>query len=148
MKYLCVECNYVYDEALWDEWEWIESWTKIDDFVRCPVCDEYDSFHHINEEVLYIDDNTLDRIELEHDIQVKNDNYSIEVTIWDNCHPMTPEHRITWVWLYDEYSDIVDEKFLSIDDDSVVVFDNYDLDEFEIRIKCSQHKLFAKKFNI
>lgn len=148
MKYLCVECNYIYDESLWDPSEWIEPWTKIEDFIKCPVCDEYDSFHHINEEVIYIDDNTPDRIELEHDIHVNNDNNSVEVTIWNNQHPMTSDHRITWVWLYDEYSDLVDQKFLWVDDDSVVVFDNYDLDEFEVRVKCSQHKLFAKKFNI
>lgn len=148
MKYLCVECNYIYDESLWDPSEWISPWTKIDNFEKCPVCYEYDSFHHINEEVMYIDENTFSRVELEHDIKIKNDNYSIEVTIWNNTHPMTDDHRITWVWLYDEYSDIVDEKFLSIDDDSVVVFDNYDLDQFEIRVKCSEHKLFAKKFDI
>ncbi len=146
MKYLCVNCNYVYDESIWDEVDWIEAWTKIDQFEFCPVCNEYDSFHHINEEVTYIDENTVDKIDLEHDIEVSRDDFSIEVIIWNNSHPMWDDHRITWVWLYDEYSDLVDEKFLSVDSDSVVVFDDYDLDEFEIRVKCSLHKIFAKKF--
>ncbi len=30
MKYLCVNCNYIYDEAIWDSWEGIEAGTKID----------------------------------------------------------------------------------------------------------------------
>ena len=59
---------------------------------------------------------------------------------------MWDDHRIAWVWLFDEYEDLVEERFLKSDDDSVVVFDDYWLTDFEVRIKCTQHKLFAKKF--
>ena len=146
MKYLCINCNYLYDEAIWDDIEWIEPWTKIDHFEYCPSCQEYDTFSHINEEVYYLSEQSFDSIENDHNIEIKKNDFDIEVIISENNHPMWDDHRIAWIWLYDEYSDLVDEKFLKVDDDSVVVFDDYDLDEFEVRIKCTQHKIFAKKF--
>jgi rubredoxin len=146
MKYLCINCNYIYDEALWDYIEWIPAWTKIERLERCPVCFEYDTFEWIKEEVIYIEKNTNDRIELAHFIEVKRKNWILEVIIWKNSHPMWEEHRICWVWLFDEYSDLVDEEFLSPDSDSIVEFEDYNLWEFEVRIKCSQHKLFGRKF--
>ena len=61
---------------------------------------------------------------------------------------MEKEHRILSIWLFDEYWDLVEEKFLWIDDDTVVVFDDYDLDEIEIRVRCSKHWIFGKKFEL
>ncbi len=148
MKYLCINCNYIYDEAIWDSVDGIPAWTKIEDLNYCPSCQEIDTFNHINEEITYIDEDTVDKIDLEHDIQISHDNFRIEVTVWWNSHPMWDDHRIAWVALFDEYSDLIEEKFLWIDDDSFVVFNNYDLDEFEIRVKCTQHQTFAKKFVI
>ena len=146
MKYLCTNCNYIYDEALWDSGEWLESGVKIDDNFMCPVCEEYDTFHHVNEEICYLDDEPTDLFEIDHFIEVNHKWEEFEVIIWWNTHPMWEDHRIVWVWLFDEYSDLIDEKFLKTDDDSVVIFDDFWIDEFEIRVKCSEHKLFAKKF--
>lgn len=146
MKYLCVNCNFIYDEAIWDQVDWIPAWTKIEDINYCPACQETDTFNHINEEINYIPENTVDKIDLEHNIEMHHDNFRFEITVWWNSHPMWDDHRIAWVALFDEYSDLVEEKFLWIDDDSFVVFDDYDLDEFEIRVKCTQHQTFAKKF--
>jgi len=61
---------------------------------------------------------------------------------------MEAEHRILSIWLFDEYWDLVEEKFLNVDDDSVVTFDNYDLDDIEIRVRCSKHGIFARKFEL
>jgi len=146
MKHLCVNCSYIYDEAIWDSWEGIEAWTKIEDIVSCPVCDEYDSFHFISEEITYLWDDLNDKFEVEHFIELNHIDDTFEIIIWWNMHPMWEDHRIAWVWLFDEYCDLVEEKFLWIDDDSVVVFDDYWLQDLEVRIKCTQHKLFAKKF--
>ena len=63
MKYACTSCWYVFDEALWDEVEWVENWTKIDCLDCCPVCLENDSFFQIKEEVIYVDENTIDKVE-------------------------------------------------------------------------------------
>jgi rubredoxin len=146
MKYLCVNCNYIYDEALWDSTEWIKAWTKIEELEICPVCFEYDIFEPIKEEVIYIEEDTKDKFELAHFIEVEKKNWVLKVVIWGNSHPMWEEHRICWAWLFDEYWDLVDEEFLSADWDSIVEFVDYDLWEFEVRVMCSQHKLFGRKF--
>ena len=148
MKYLCTNCNYTFDEALWDPSEWIEAWVKKTEEFVCPVCNEEDTFYHIDEEITYIEDDTNDILEMDHFIEIKHDNFQFEVNIWDNVHPMGENHRIAWIWLFDEYWEMVDEKFLEIETDSTVLFDDYDLDTFEIRVKCSQHQLFAKKFEL
>ena len=59
MRYLCVGCNYIYNEDLWDKTEAIKAWTKFeelwDNFV-CPVCWEYkDMFQEIKEEINFLE---------------------------------------------------------------------------------------------
>ena len=146
MKYLCINCSYIYDESFWDTNEWIEPWTKIEKLENCPVCFETDTFNHIDEEIIYIDEDTKDNIELEHLIELEKEWENLLVTIWSNMHPMLEEHRITWAWLYDEYWDLVAEEFLSPDSDLVVEFEDFYLWEFEVRVKCNQHNMFARKF--
>ena len=80
MKYACTNCWYVFDEALWDEVEWVENWTKIDCLDCCPVCLENDSFFQIKEEVIYVDENTIDKVEREHLIEIKHDSFNL--TFW------------------------------------------------------------------
>lgn len=148
MRYICTNCNYNYDEAFGDQWEWIEVWTKIENIEKCPVCDECDTFHHINEEICYIEDDTNDILEQEHFIEVSMEKDNLHVIIWDNIHPMWENHRIAWIWIFDEYWDFYEEKFLEIDTDPSVLFENFELEEFEVRIKCSVHQIFAKKFEL
>lgn len=146
MKYLCTNCSYVYEESFWDEVEWIEAWTKIESFDACPVCDEFDTFHHIEEEIIYIEEDTGDALELLHFIDATKQDWTIQVTIWNNIHPMWKEHRISWVWLFDEYWELLEEEFLWVESDLSIDFYDYDLDDFEIRVKCNEHNLFARKF--
>lgn len=148
MKYICTNCGYVFDEALWDEVEEIEWSTKIDCLDCCPVCLELDSFFQIKEEVIYLDENTIDKIEREHFININHNWRQIEVVVWWNSHPMEKEHRLLSIALFDEYWDLVEEKFLKEDDDTIVKFDNYDLDEIEIRVRCNKHWNFARKFEL
>jgi rubredoxin len=136
----------MYDEALGDDMEGIAPWTKIENLRTCPICGTEDSFEYITEEITYIEEWTPDKMEQEHYIEVDRKNGYITICIWNNEHPMSLEHRIAWVALYDEYGDMLDEVFLWEDDDLVVDFEDYDLDEFEVRIGCSKHKLFARKF--
>lgn len=150
MRYLCTNCNYIYDEWEWDGIEDIDVSTKFEDlwdsFV-CPVCwDGRDGFHEITEEINYLDENThLYDLEIDHfpDIEVKGEK--LIVSVWNGIHPMWDSHRISSVSLYDEYWDLIEEKFLWIDEDPVVEFDFDDRWEYEIRVKCTLHGVWWRK---
>lgn len=152
MRYLCTNCNYIYDESIWDKEEEIKAWTKLDnlwDNFSCPVCWELaEEFHEIKEEVNYIDENNLLWIEMEHfiniNINIKNWNLRVDIWKWD-FHPSWEEHRISSISLYDEYWDLIEEKFLMVWEEPVVEFDISDLDDFEIRTRCSLHWVWGRK---
>ena len=144
MKFLCTNCNYVYDKSLWDKEEEIEVWRELE---MCPICEEYDTFQGIEEEINYIEKDTwLSSMEVDHfpDVEIKDD--IIVVTVWNEIHPMWENHRISAVYLYDEYGDLIDTKYLELETEARVEFDFDDLDKFEIRVKCSQHWVWGKKF--
>ncbi len=143
MRLLCMSCNYVFDDDFWDKQEGIAPWVRPE---KCPVCDDYDSFQWVTEQVNYIKDDTSDMMELDHfpEIIINSDN--LEVQIWKESHPMWPEHRILSIALHDEYGDLIEKKYLIDQDESKISFDFDDLDEFEIRVKCSVHWLWWKKF--
>lgn len=143
MKYLCTNCNYVFDNALWDVEELVWIW---DELVECPVCGEYDTFQGIEEEVNYID-NDLWVLEIDHYPEVEIIWNKLKVTVWNEIHPMWENHRIAAVYLFDEYWDQIDVKYLELDIEPVVEFDYDNLWEFEIRVKCSIHWLWWKKIS-
>jgi len=143
MKYFCTECSYSYDSDLWDKEEGINPWDTLD---KCPVCEEYDSFQWVEEEVNYINDNKLEALEIDHFPEVEISHWKIKVTVWNEIHPMWENHRIASVSLYDEYWDLIKTNYLDLDIEAVTEFDFDDLDEFEIRVKCSQHWVWWKKF--
>jgi desulfoferrodoxin (superoxide reductase-like protein) len=143
MKYLCVNCNYLYDTALWDKEENVEIWVELN---KCPVCEEFDVFQWIEEEVNYINDNNLYWLEIDHYPEVRIENDKIYVTVGNEIHPMWEWHRIAAVYLYDEYWDLIEVKYLEMNTEAVIDFDFYSLDEFEIRVQCSLHWLWGKKF--
>jgi desulfoferrodoxin (superoxide reductase-like protein)/rubredoxin len=175
MRYICVKCNYVFDESLWDREEGLEAGMKIGDIGRCPNCEEYDSFQWIKEEINYAEDyENLKLLEIEHIPQIKEITspqpspqgegeeqgtplsckergwgwgctQKIEVFIWASQHPMWEDHRITSICLYDEYGDLVIEEFLLPDDDPSIEFDVSDLDEYEVVAKCSIHWYWWRK---
>jgi desulfoferrodoxin (superoxide reductase-like protein) len=60
---------------------------------------------------------------------------------------MWDSHRISAVSLYDEYGDLIETKFMDYDVDPVVEFDFDDLWEYEIRVQCSLHGVWWKKFS-
>lgn len=151
MRYCCTNCNYVYDESLWDIEEWISSWTMfydLGDYFYCPVCYEWaENFEIIKEEVNYIEnENTNDYFEIEHFPKIKIENSILKVSVWrDNKHIMSENHYIKSISLCDEYWDLIEEKFLNSEDKSEVDFEFYDLDEFEIHIKCNIHWIWWLK---
>ena len=152
MKYICPECNYTYDESLWDKYENIKAGTKFSSLwenFRCPVCSEAsENFQEIIEEENYIDDDNLMWFDYEHYINTKKIwNTKIEVSIWKwELHPSWEEHRITQISLYDEYWDLVYEYFLWVWEEPIVEFDIDWLDEYKIVARCSIHWLWSKKF--
>ena len=151
MRYLCTSCNYIFDESIWDKWEWIKPWIKLDnlwDYFVCPVCgDNRDSFQEIIEEINYITgEDTYDFMEIEHFIDIYREDDLIEVRVWKELHPSWEEHRITQISLYDEYGDIVEDKFLQAWEEPEIEFDISNLDDFEVRVRCSLHGVWARKF--
>lgn len=151
MRYLCTGCNYIYDEDKWDIDDNIKPWTKFEklwDSYVCPVCWEApDIFHEILEEINYLWDIPMDVIEAEHFINIdKLDENNIKVSVgaWE-YHPVWFDHKITSIWLYDEYGDLVYEIFLHEDETPEIEFDISDLDDYEIRVKCSLHWVWGLK---
>ena len=152
MRYTCVNCNYVYDEAQWDVGEWIEKGTALDvmkDHFECPVCwDGADSFQEIIEEVLYAEDlDEMDTMELDHIPEIEIDEGTAFVHVWKHEHVMWEDHYITSISLYDEYGDLVEEDFLVPWDGPIAEFDISDLDDFEIRCRCNQHGTWWYKYS-
>lgn len=144
MKYICTNCNYIFDEFLDNADDVIQ---KVDNDTQCPTCGEYDIFQWIEEEVNYAKDiDNLELHELEHIPQIENiDDNNIKVFVWKIEHPMWPEHRLYSISLYDEYWDLVIEEFLHKDWVPIAEFDISDLDDYEIRAKCSIHWVWGRK---
>jgi len=151
MRYLCTACNYIYDEDKWEIDDNIKPWTKFDNLWNsfvCPWCSELpEVFHEIKEEINYFSEIPFDVIEAEHFINTEIDNkWNITITIWKWAfHPVWAEHRITSISIYDEYWDLVYEKFYQEDEDPILEFNILDLDDFEIRTRCSIHWTWGLK---
>jgi rubredoxin len=151
MRYICPECNYIFDESVWDKYEDIKAWTKLHDLwvdFKCPICWEYwENFQEIIEEVNYIDENNILWLEFEHFINViELEDNKIEVTVWKwDFHPSGEEHRISQISLFDEYWDLVQEYFLWVWEEPKVEFDIDWLDEYKIIARCTIHWLWGRK---
>ena len=143
MKYFCTECSYSYDDAFWDIEEWLEIWKTFD---KCPWCEEYDTFQWVEEEVNYIWDDNLEALEIDHFPEIEIKQWKLKVIIANEIHPMWESHRIASVSLYDEYLELIQTNYLELNNEAITEFDFDDLDEFEIRVKCSLHWVWWKKF--
>lgn len=151
MQYICTNCHYIYDESIWDKEEWINEWTHLselwDNFL-CPNCSEsIDFFYPIKEEVNYIKWDINDFMEMNHYIKIKQKEEKIKILIWIPRHPQIEEHKITEISLYDEYWELIEDKFLFKNKNNIVYFDISNLDEYEIRIRCSLHWVWWIKIN-
>jgi desulfoferrodoxin-like iron-binding protein len=149
MRYLCTNCNHIYDEALWDPNEGILPWTRFeelqDSFV-CPVCAEgHDMFQEITEEVNRpINVQNLTSIEKEHLIRFELHDGKISVIVGqDDPHPMIEDHFIASIALYDEVWELIDEQFVGTTESPEAIFDADYLSDFEIRIRCNLHGVWS-----
>lgn len=108
MRFLCVNCSYIYDESLGDIHEDIEPGTSVDQVpedISCPGCEgSFEDFAPIEDEVLYAEDpERLSDMEREHMPHILyQDNEKIEISIGEDMHPVSDEHRITGIYLVDE----------------------------------------------
>lgn len=151
MRYLCVNCSYIYDEALGDETDGIEAGTcidMIDEETHCPGCDgSFEDFSPIEDEIIYVDDpDNMSNVEREHFPRITyKDSERVEVCVWDEeeLHPSGDDHRVTAIYLVDDEWHIVEELFIMVDEDPVAEFDVSGLESFEIRASCSQHGLWS-----
>ena len=148
MKYLCTKCNYIYDEMIWEVEDWIECGTRFDnlwDNFFCPQCNEsWEYFQEITPYVHSLDEELMVWIEAEHmPIIEKLDNWFIKIEV---NHPDEESHFVWNIWIYDEYWDLVHEEFIQPWNPAYLEFDTSDLDEYEIRVQCSVHWIFGKKF--
>ncbi len=151
MRYLCVNCQYILDEDKWEIDYNIDPWTKFENFwdsFVCPSCGELpENFHEIKEEINYLWEIPFDVIEAEHFINFEFlNNSKINISVWKwEFHPTWLDHRITSIWIYDEYWDLVFDKYYKEDEDPVLDFDISDFDDFEIRVRCSIHGVWGVK---
>lgn len=151
MRYLCINCSYIYDEALGDETDGIDAGTCIDQIdydVHCPGCDgSFEDFSPIEDEIIYVENrDRMTHAEREHLPRITyKDSQRVEVCIWDEeeLHPSGEDHRVTAIYLVDDEWHIIEELFIMIDEDPVAEFDISGLDSFEIRASCSQHWLWS-----
>jgi len=148
MRYLCTNCNYVYDESLGDSVDFIDEHTLFDnlgeDFV-CPVCAaEKDDFFMIKEEVNYIWD-TMSSLETEHFIDIYIEDDFLEVSVPN--HSNIKDHRISEISLFDDDGELLETIFISTQNKIEANFDISFLDEFEIRIRCSSHWVWWRKIS-
>ncbi len=151
MRFLCVNCWHIYDEALWEIDDGIEPGTGIDEIsqeVHCPSCDgSFEDFSVIEDEVIYAENmDKLTHIEREHMpriIHLDMDKVEVCVGEEEEMHPSGEDHRVTAIYLIDDEGHIVEEVFIMMDEDPVAEFDISGLDDFEIRASCSQHGLWG-----
>jgi len=144
MKYICTNCNYIFDEILdWND----DSIERVDDFTICPSCEEKNTFQGIEEVVNYPEnEENLEFLEIQHypKIDLIDEKKQIIKVSFEN-HPMWIEHKIISIWLYDEYWDLIREELILEESIPEVEFDVFDFDEYEIRVKCSIHWVWGRK---
>ena len=148
MQYLCTQCNYIYDEFMWDKELQIAPWTFFEELkedFKCPICwSSKEYFHWIKEEVLKANDkNNLNLVEKKHIPNVKIKDNKIFVKIWETKHIMTDEHYIVYIELLDENQKQIDIKYLTSIDKPEAIFDKDFLDTFEVRAKCNLDWLWS-----
>ncbi len=150
MRFLCVNCSHIYDEALWEETDGIEPGTGIDEIsedIHCPSCDgSFEDFSPIEDEVIYADDpHNLSHVEREHMPRIMHlDDQKVEACVGEEeeMHSSSEEHRVTAMYLVDEHGHIVEEVFIMAFEDPIAEFDISGLDDFEIRASCNMHGLW------
>lgn len=139
----------MYDESMWDSWEWLEPWTTIDNMMldsSCPSCwGSMEDFQKVEEEILYAEiPERKEAFEMQHIPFVEFlGSEKIKVKVWEVEHSMEEEHYVSSIILYDEYGDIIEEKFLTYEQKSEAEFDTSDLDYFEIMARCNLHGLWS-----
>jgi len=148
MKFLCTNCNYIYDEAVWDLKEEIEAGTLFEELnydFCCPNCfEEKEGFMEIKEEILYVQNkNFMSPLEKTHIPKINILETKAIVEIWEIEHIMVEWHFIYSISLYDEYGDLIEEKLLNIWEKPKIIFEIWDLDDFEIRVKCNVDWLWS-----
>lgn len=119
-RYLCTNCNFIYDETFWFEEDSISPQTFFDDIPDgwvCPHCEELkEHFALIKEEINYIDKQTtiLNKIEKEHQISfiIKDNILSISWNIL-NHEMKEDDHYISEIAIYDEYGDLIKTNFIN-----------------------------------
>lgn len=149
MRYLCTNCNYIYDEWMGEQTDWIQSGVYCDDDFECPWCGESGYFHEIQEELNIIDaSNNQWYLELEHIPVIHLRDDILEIRVGREPHSMWPTHRISTIAIHDEDGDMIEQQFLSEDDQAVWEFHIDGYDDIEIRIRCSLHGTWSKKINL
>lgn len=147
LKYHCINCSYIYSPYIWDPENNIEPVTFFEDlneFWHCPSCQESkDWFVEIKENFQELCDiNNIIPQEETHTPFYYIKNNKIFVRVWSESEPFLSDenHFIEYVGIFDEYSDIIDIKYLpNFEEQEYVEFDIPDEEVFEIRSSCNIH---------
>lgn len=147
MQYQCTNCFYVYDENLWEPDADIEantSFLDLPDSFYCPNCfSSKEDFISPKEEIIYLDKDSSTIVEAIHYPKMNIVWDELEFEIWEEPHPVTPEHFIKKVALFDNVGDILEEKKFNSKTKPAWKFDLSYLDEFEIRVYCNHDWVFS-----
>lgn len=141
-KYTCSECSYIYNPFIGEEniapGTFFED---IDDEWQCPQCGENkDQFTETIENIQDISPKwMLTEQELSHIAFYREENNSIIVQIGteDSPHEIEENHFIEYVWLFETDGTIIEIR--SQPEEPIIIFENPDLDEYEVRLSCNIH---------
>lgn len=144
-KYHCTNCSYIYNPYFWDEEQEINPWTDFEEISEdwsCPVCSEWkENFIEVKENILEAT-NLSDLLPQEerHIPFYKETDSKLIVTIGTEDEPFVQDdkHFIEYVWVYDDYGELIEIiDFPSTDD--VIEFELSNDEDYEVRASCSLH---------
>lgn len=141
-KYTCTACSYTYNPFIWEEN--IPPGTAFEDLDEswiCPHCgEEKDAFLETPANIQEPSDlRTMTDREASHIpfYREKNGNIIIQIGSDDHPHEVEENHFIEFVGLFETTGEIIELKIQP--EESTVVFENPELDEYEVRLSCNLH---------
>lgn len=144
MKYICTECNFIYDENLGLPEEGISPQTDFEDLwseFNCPLCySSNENFFPLQEEIIYFEDvENLSSLEASHYpfYEIKDDIIRINFSDWER----EEDDEIIKCVLLDEYGDIITES--SLNEDLEFEYEISDFSSIEILVVCTWHWTFS-----
>ena len=144
MRYICTNCNFIYDDNIWIPEEGIapQSFFIMGENFVCPSCFwEKDWMYELSEEIIYFEN--IDNLSELESLYYPNYVIDKDKKVLSISFSELDSHNwalISKVVLLDEYNDIID---ISSDCEDEISFDISTIDSFKILIHSQNHWLFS-----